>query len=215
MPQIARLLMPPAHAPMHDAQGWVRGCGLLAPPDTPDPPPLPEPQAALPRADRAAVARQVAGTCYTVAQQARMPRPTGGATARRELRADPHTALAELVAIVDHGGTLADFARRRGLAYSTAHRWIASDFDRARAYEAARDARFIRQADEIIRIADESTAETPAELARDRLRISTRMLQAERLMPGRYGRRLTEAFADRQARKQKLTDAELAEVLRN
>ena len=222
MPQTARLLMQAAHEPLRpEHRPLVRRCGLLAAlltdprvhpvPESPDPPPLPEPLAPLPRVDRTLAARQAAGTIYTAEQQARVPRPTGGAAARAALRTDPAGALAELVAFVDRGGTLADFARRRGLAYTTAARWVASDGTRAAAYEAARGHRFQRQAEEIIRIADESTGETPAEFAHVALRIRTRMAQAERLMPGRLGRLKTEVFAQglAQPRRRRLTDREL------
>lgn len=152
----------------------------------------PDPLAPVARVDRALAALQVQGTRYTPDEQARHPRPTGGAAARELLRSDPDAALAELVDVIHECGTLADWARLRGLAYTTARAWVAADAHRAAEYEAARDDRLLRLADDVVRIADESTARTGAEFARDRARMRSRMILAERTMPGRFGRRMTE-----------------------
>lgn len=159
----------------------------------------PDPLAPVARVDRALAARQVGGTRYTPDEQARHPRPTGGAAARELLRRDPEGALAELCDVIYECGTLADWARLRGLAYSTVRDWIARDAHRAAEYEAARDDRLLRLADEVVRIADESTARTGAEFARDRARMRSRMILAERTMPGRFGRRMTEVHEERSA----------------
>jgi hypothetical protein len=191
MPQIARLLMPPAHAPMHHAHGRARGCGLLAPPDTPDPPAdwrPPPAREGLPRINRDEAAAQVAGTRYTVEQQARHPCATGGAPALAALRADPGTALAELVAMIEAGDTLADWCRLRGLAYTTVRRWLAGHPQRAAAYEAARASRLalhLDQVAELMRELDATPTMTAAELARWRLRFDTRTHRADRLDPRR------------------------------
>lgn len=151
--------------------------------------------ARLVRVDPAACIEQTRGTRYTAGEQMRRACATGGAAARESLYADPAGAMRELSEHVGGGGTLASWCRGRGLAYSTAERWIARDAERAREYEAARDARTWLLADQVMKIADESTASTPAAARHDWERMKARMLLAERLMPGRFGRRLTEVHA--------------------
>jgi hypothetical protein len=191
VPQIARLLMPPAHPPMHHTHGRARGCGLLAPPDTPDPPAdwrPPPAREGLPRVNRDAAAAQVGGTHYTVEQHARHPCATGGARALAALRADPDAALAELVAMIEAGDTLADWCRWRGLAYTTARRWLAGHPQRTAAYEAARVCRValhLDQVAELLQELDAAPAMSAPELARWRLRFDARAHRADRLDPRR------------------------------
>jgi hypothetical protein len=127
MPQTARLLMRAVHDPMPPAhRPRLRRCGLLAgpvptrlvapPPESPQRPPdwrPPPSREGLPRVNRDAAAAQVAGTRYTVEQHARHPCATGGPRALAALRADPDTALAELVAMVEAGPSAARVRARR------------------------------------------------------------------------------------------------------
>lgn len=138
-----------------------------------------------PRVDRADASRQVAGTRYNADEQARLPRPTGGADARERLHGDPDASLDELIEHVVEGGTLADWCRVRGLAYSTVMHWLQREPKRAAAYERARMMRAEQWAQEIIAIADRSSARSPAEVRRELQRMRAQMRVIDRLMPNR------------------------------
>lgn len=134
---------------------------------------------------------------YSVAEIARMPRPTGGAAAREALLIDPEAALAELIDMIVECKTLADWARRRGLAYTTAVRWLEADMQRAEQYELARRERLMHLANEVLRMADESTAVTRGQFRAEQRRMHQLMTFAERTEPGKLGRLFTERAAAR------------------